>query len=1333
MHHLYRRYLLLCFVIVNMMLIKALDYRYSEDVFTKFRNITTHDGLSHNRILDIKQDQYGFIWIATRHGLNRYDGYEFKHYYSNKEDSTSLPGNYVTSIDFDYYGHMWVGTRSGMARYIPEYDSFDCFCIFSTDRLGLSDPYVRCLMGDTIQPVLWVETVDGVLNRINLETNEIEHFRHDRIVTATYDYHELFRDRSGNLWIGGRDMGPFLFDEKNQSFHLLPQDFYDPQKKRDKDIASIYQDQDSMYWMSATDGFYQYFPHSNTFTKHHATSTFDIVEEDCFYLWLGTGDGLERYHKYNHHFTSYRHNPNEEHSLINNHIHVLLKDKDENLWIGTSKGISVMYNKDVFTHYRHIPETPESMPFDYVRHFMKSDKDKVWLATHGGGVIEWDITNDSFSTLAGTENQRISTLYRDSRGDTWMGMWSGTGFLRYAKNGKVDRFALDYNSTKRDWYHDFYEDKKGRLMVGVWGSWGVHYFDRDHDRFEAYTLRLPEAHTRTHLKSVAIQEDKVWGYWYSSVFHRYDPTIRQYEGWGPYDESEIVLPEWKAKHFYHHNDIEDIKIVHQITEDQQLDLTYWCTNVGLLVFENDIFQQVKTKDFSEIYGMSKVQNGHYYLTTDNGLFSMNQKDRSFKRLNVGFKDKYKKVFTVDDKILLLIAEKEVLLYNLIEQEIIENNLNTQEQELLLTTNEILVSDPTLIGTNNGLIVLQSDKSNYTLYNMSAYLDRGLLSNKINGIIQSDTAQYWLATDKGLLLFDRNNEHFTLVEESHNNTIYDISQKGDTLWMATHQGLASYNTKYEKFEVISNMNEHKLSSHLINFIEEDMNGNLWVGTSNRGVNMIDTSNYLIHQFMPDNDSPKGFWGVDAQAMAIADDGLIYISSDNGLNIYHSQDSSFEHITSDQGLPSNDLSGLAFDDAGILWGVSSEALWAYNTRSKKVLSFGEDWGFNPFRFSGAIAYIDGQLLLGSDHGFYAFNPQDLLSFDLSQRVGFTGLKVFSDDKPSDFLKTNRIRLNYDENFFTISFSDFDFSTSGNTYYYKLDGIDPDWVKTTQNYAAYTNIKPGEYKLLLTTESNRLAQLTPTSIGLVITPPYWKKPWFIFLEIILALAVIYFIYQQKIKSFKQREKHLMTEQKLLRSQMNPHFVFNALIAIQSFIFMNEAKEAGRYLSKFAKLMRQFLQNTRQDFILLSLELETLEHYMELQRLRFDNAFDYTITCEETFDPEEIKIPPMMAQPFIENAIEHGFKNIKYKGKITINYTLSENAIEISIKDNGIGIKQSAKDRKHKSLATVITRERLKNLSKNKQKFSLNIIDLIDTDAKGSGTIVNVSVPYINAFNVD
>ncbi len=229
-------------------------------------------------------------------------------------------------------------------------------------------------------------------------------------------------------------------------------------------------------------------------------------------------------------------------------------------------------------------------------------------------------------------------------------------------------------------------------------------------------------------------------------------------------------------------------------------------------------------------------------------------------------------------------------------------------------------------------------------------------------------------------------------------------------------------------------------------------------------------------------------------------------------------------------------------------------------------------------------------------------------------------------------------------------------------------------------------------------------------------------------LLLIITYTLFRNR--QLRAIHKSIELEQKLMRSQMNPHFIFNSLIAIQSFIYKQEAVTAGDYLARFAELIRITLENSREEFVLLEKEIKMLNAYLELQELRFENKFEYQIQIDPGIIISETLIPPMLAQPFIENAIEHGLRYRNTKGYVKIVFKQKSKSIQCIVEDNGVGREKAqelSKRKDHKSMATSITTERLKILSKKeKQKFTFEIIDLVDEHSNSVGTKVTFSIPY-------
>ena len=230
---------------------------------------------------------------------------------------------------------------------------------------------------------------------------------------------------------------------------------------------------------------------------------------------------------------------------------------------------------------------------------------------------------------------------------------------------------------------------------------------------------------------------------------------------------------------------------------------------------------------------------------------------------------------------------------------------------------------------------------------------------------------------------------------------------------------------------------------------------------------------------------------------------------------------------------------------------------------------------------------------------------------------------------------------------------------------------------------------------------------------------------IALFMIAVVVLTLMQQRLKS---RNKEVMLQQKLLRSQMNPHFIFNSLGAIQNFMYQNENRKASFYLGSFSSLMRAILVHSRDELITLEEEIKTLSNYLELQKMRL--GFNYEVTCDDSIDDEFTLIPPMLIQPFVENAIKHGVAEMSDKGSITVAFSKNGDILKIVVDDNGVGINSTEKNsnENHKSLALEIFKERISLLStNNRNQIAYNIIDKNETNLNETGTTVIVELPII------
>jgi sensor histidine kinase YesM len=304
--------------------------------------------------------------------------------------------------------------------------------------------------------------------------------------------------------------------------------------------------------------------------------------------------------------------------------------------------------------------------------------------------------------------------------------------------------------------------------------------------------------------------------------------------------------------------------------------------------------------------------------------------------------------------------------------------------------------------------------------------------------------------------------------------------------------------------------------------------------------------------------------------------------------------------------------------------------------------------------------------------------------------------------------------------------------------LKGEEPDWSPLSQrSIATYSNLSPGEYTFLVRScNGGGHCNESPQQVHLIILAPFWQKSWFLWAMIgagSLVLFLIFYFRIQTVRRSAQRknmrlelEKSVVElEQKALRLQMNPHFIFNTLNSIQGLIATKDTKTARLYLSKFSKLMRETLENSRESLISVEEEVSSLSHYLDLEKFSHGDTFEYNINVSE--GAEIFMIPPLLVQPFAENAIIHGLLPKNGGGLLDIRFREEGGSLVIEIEDNGVGRISAAannaqKSSYHKSTGLQVTQERL-DLINNNGAGGIEIIDLMKGE-KPLGTLVRLKV---------
>ena len=448
------------------------------------------------------------------------------------------------------------------------------------------------------------------------------------------------------------------------------------------------------------------------------------------------------------------------------------------------------------------------------------------------------------------------------------------------------------------------------------------------------------------------------------------------------------------------------------------------------------------------------------------------------------------------------------------------------------------------------------------------------------------------------------------------------------------------------------------------------------------------------------------------------------------------------------PENSLDGVRgiLPDGDFVWFGNSRRLGRLHTPSGKIIYFGEREGLSDMLLypRSLIKSPKGTILIGSNKGYYEIFPDRVKENNFSESPFITGFRVY--DKPlvteEAISGMKDISLKYNENFFTFDMSSFNYNEAEDVQYaYMLEGFDKDWQYSgKQRKGSYTNVPGGNYILRIKTgnssgEWNEKGQRINIHIG-----RHFSDTWWFWTITSFAFAgVVFLFYRRRITRIK-REARLRSDYEIklnelensaLRTQMNPHFIFNSLNTINSFISRNETVQAHQYISKFSKLIRNILDHSRQRQILLSDELEVLNLYIQIEQIRFENKFEYEINVADNIDTSAIVLPPLIIQPFVENAILHGLLPLENKGHLRIKIERKGDLLLCTVEDNGIGREKAKTLRKnhlvkHKSHGIEITLKRIKLFNKQHGKDATVLI----TDLPAGGTKVEIPVAWEESF---
>lgn len=646
-----------------------------------------------------------------------------------------------------------------------------------------------------------------------------------------------------------------------------------------------------------------------------------------------------------------------------------------------------------------------------------------------------------------------------------------------------------------------------------------------------------------------------------------------------------------------------------------------------------------------------------------------------------------------------------------------------------------------VGTYHFLPVAVLDAGTYAFKRFLSFEKLSPRSNQIWNMLPFSKDTIWFGTQDGLVWYNEKNGSYGRVKipamdsllQGHPISLLFRDSEGG-LWIQGKwgSGLLHFDPATGAMRRFANEDKKNfLPLRVVNFAAEDADHNLWFAENglvrwNRQKDVFDT---LVQSY-------AGFNGGNPKIFALCSDGngrLVFANQNNGVLVFDPRSRTYEQVSTAQGLPENAVLAVLSLPGDQLWIVSRNYITAINRRSGKSVSYSyadslPQSGFNYAMHDPA----GGRLLFGYDDKVVWTNDRpDSIS---RPRFPFFIDALHVAEDTSILFPSGTITLGYRQDDITLHFSSLDFNDPpAGRFGYRINN-GPWQSLGSENTLRFSSLAPGTYNLEIRNYPASDSELESIRrLQIVIRPPFWQTTLFYLLAACLLLAAGYAFYRGRIRQVKRRaaaEKQFAElEIKALHAQMNPHFVFNCLNGIREMILNGENQQASHYLSKFAHLMRLTLSQSSKPFISLKDTVDYLHRYLEMEQVRSAH-FGYTIEVED-METRTIYLPPMLIQPFIENAVWHGTAAVHRPLRICIRFFQRGEYLFCVVEDDGIGIDASLRRKQdaaqpHQSVGIGNVRQRIQVLNeKYNLHSSLSIEDKSRLAAPGeTGTVVTIQL---------
>lgn len=1016
----------------------------------------------------------------------------------------------------------------------------------------------------------------------------------------------------------------------------------------------------------------------------------------------------------------------KEHGLPTNDVRSIRKGRDGFVWMGTSEGLCRFDGQRV-TIFRETRDAYIASFDKLVMTVLPRDKE-IWMGTNQG-VAVFNPADETFryyqlgehgkaDSIKRRFDQAVPILFTDRQDDIWL--------------GTKDRGIWLYDKERDDFKNFPYPSSAYRPLIPALGN-------------QSSILSIEASRTNDSIiwagTTAGLQE-----------VNKYTGQVRWYNF--PQENKDYQVAVNAFRRMYHH-------------EDGLLYVGSWDAGVNVFdpikkTFTSLILSGETGKNIfaGPIISIQRKSSDELWITALAGLaiYNTTQHRVTWHKVNKPLKSEFYGVDYIDDANRVWQTNiKGVQYFDPVVQQFTPYSFEHLFSEEWAYAFYILPDKDSRRITvcpriADGIYIFDRETEEWTKSSFNGPIDRRRIV--VRGFVPLSTGQYLVSADEGLFVYTLFTKKLT---PAPNQPPVKFRQMGELLntatnevWLATDaDGLVKWNLatgahRIYKKELTTDGSGTGFGRLVHLYM--DSQGNTWIGRAGGFSVHLAAKDSIIH-FLYGHNAENSFPFVNA--FSEDKNGKLWISSGDGWYGYLDTKQPEKGVIDKFDLKQSDINGfltfLATDKQGNVWGYTNKELLRINADNLSLTRFSFEYGVKTPDFFHFSFLPSGEMVFGGRNGITISNPQELKRNTELPVPYIMQLKLLNQPVNQSLYEPGKeLALSHRQNFISISFSAQAYTMPGGVKFrYRLKNFD-DWTEEGGGRLAnYTNIPPGDYVFQLQAANNEgVWNERMLELPITIATPWWQTWWFRITALVLIAALIYWLYQYRVNQVRKKEKmKSQYEKKLanvemtaLLAQMNPHFLFNSLNSIDSYIIKNESGKASEYLNNFARLMRLILQNSRSNYISLKDELEALDLYLQMEALRFKDKFSYEIRIDSDIDTAGIVIPPMLIQPYVENAIWHGLMHRRdgAVGKVEIIICRQDDNLVCIVQDNGIGrekaqqLKEQKQGSHKRSMGMQITKDRIDMINKlYDTNTRVQIIDLKDPQGEAAGTRVKLVIP--------